>query len=98
MTVQYDSAKCRAWVHRAEDLLSEKELAQLWMDIAYVDEDAEVPVLNVRGDKQLVMQWAGMSLWEKQCVLYMFIPRMGDLARKCAWDRSQEARKKEPLG
>lgn len=100
MTVQYDYEKCYAWVARAKDLLSAKELAQLWMDIAFVgddDDDAEAPTLNVHGDKQLVMQWAEMSLWERQAVLYLFIPQVVDLARRCAWDRSQEARRKEPL-
>lgn len=94
MTVQYDRNRCEAWLVRAKDLLSTKELAQLWMEIAF---DIDSPTLNARGDKTLVFEWAQMSLWEKQAVLYMFAPVIERVVSHRAWLCSQEARKREPL-
>ncbi len=94
MTVKYDREKCQVWLERAKGLLSEKELAQLWVNIAF---EEEAPTLNVHGDKQLVMQWAEMSLWERQEVLYLFAPVMKDLAAVQARRCAKKARRWEPL-
>lgn len=94
MTVQYDRKRCETWLERARGLLDDKELAQLWMDLAYDDEHT---LFNVRGDSTLVMEWASMSLWERQAVFYMFMPVLKKLAATVAHAVCTEARKKEPL-
>jgi len=93
MTVQYDRSRCEAWLARAKDLLTTRELAKLWWDISFED----APVLNVSGDATLVMEWASMSLWERQAVLYMFAPVIERVATHRAWLCCREARQKEPL-
>lgn len=94
MSVQYDRSRCEAWLARAKDLLTTHELAQLWLEIAF---NTDAPTLNVRGDRTLVFEWAQMSLWERQAVLYMFAPVIERVASHRAWLLCQEARAKEPL-
>jgi hypothetical protein len=88
MPVQYDLEKCKKWFdHLKQACPTASAFVAAWYGIAFGEMDAE----------WLLVEWKAMSLWERQAILYMFVPEIERVAKEQACKLSQEARAKEPL-
>jgi len=97
MTVDYNRARCEDFVRR---VLKEHETAawdgalhRLWM--CFVEHSVDLSCVG--NEEALLCEWRGLSLWNRQQVLFLLVPHITQLATEAAMDCARQARKFEPL-
>jgi|MudIll2142460700_1097286.scaffolds.fasta_scaffold00003_77 hypothetical protein len=106
MTAQFDRKRVDRFVSRVKNAFqgNDVDLVKFWIYITYnITDDAGVPLAarltpeDESGDAPLRDTWFGMSLWEKQAVLFGMVPLIERCAAVAAEAVAQRARKEEPL-
>lgn len=112
MIVKYNYRHCYTFVSKLRKSFDDADFVRLWSlfirVVPYLDtgipaqtlDDPEI-VLDLQNEKTLILfmlrEWAQLSLWEMQSVLYMLIPYITEIARRNARLVLQYARENEPL-
>jgi len=98
MTVQFDRAYCEAQFKELDEALGDAGFMTVWQWCAFMvpvsDREAmswEPPVAR------FFKTWSSMSLWNKQQMLFLMIPRLERIASDKAMEMAARARKEEPL-
>lgn len=95
--VKYDIEKCRQWFAHVKEKYTKEEFAFIWCFLSFNVFDFFDYVIESSEERSFKSEWLKLSLWERQAILYMFVPEIERIAKEQAHKLCQEAREKEPL-
>jgi hypothetical protein len=98
MTTQYDRAYCEARFKELDEGLGDAGFMIVWQWCAFM---IPVPGCEMTSWEPPVARffktWRSMSLWNRQEVLFLMIPRLECIVHNKAMEMAARARKEEPL-
>jgi hypothetical protein len=86
----FDRAYCEDYFRKIRQLPDES-FVRMWMHTA------GLVLLRSRNLDAWLVEWANMSPWNRQAVLFLMAPEIDRIARERAMEASREARVDDPL-